>query len=51
LTLPVALPLLASATLLQAAGAFAGLVAPNRLLAAVPDEMLRGSTCQPYPSR
>jgi glycosyltransferase involved in cell wall biosynthesis len=47
LTLPFAAPVFASAVALQAAGAVAGLVAPDRLLDAVPDDILRSSTCQP----
>ena len=47
LSLPLAAPVFAGAVALQAAGAVAGLVAPERLLEAVPDEVLRGSTCQP----
>ena len=50
LTLPVTLLLTAGAALLQAGGALAGLVAPHRFLAAVPDDMLRGSTCEAHPS-
>jgi glycosyltransferase involved in cell wall biosynthesis len=49
LTLPLALPVFAAAVVLQAAGALAGLVAPERLLKAVPEDVLRGSTCQPGP--
>jgi glycosyltransferase involved in cell wall biosynthesis len=49
LTLPIAIPVFAAAVVLQAAGALAGLVAPERLLRAVPEDVLRGSTCQPGP--
>ena len=49
LTLPLAVPVFAGAVLLQLAGAIAGLVAPERLLHAVPEDVLRGSTCQPGP--
>jgi glycosyltransferase involved in cell wall biosynthesis len=49
LTLPFALPVFAAAVILQAVGALAGFVAPERLLGAVPDHVLRGSTCQPGP--
>ena len=47
LRLPIAIPVFAGAVALQAAGAAAGLLAPRRLLAAVPAEVLSGSTCQP----
>ena len=47
LRLPVAIPVFAGAVALQAVGAAAGLLAPRRLLAAVPAEVLSGSTCQP----
>ena len=46
LSLPLAAPVFGGAVALQAAGAVAGLLAPDRLLEAVPDEVLRGSTCQ-----
>jgi glycosyltransferase involved in cell wall biosynthesis len=49
LMLPFAVPVFAAAVVLQAVGALAGLVAPERLLGAVPDDVLRGSTCQPGP--
>jgi glycosyltransferase involved in cell wall biosynthesis len=49
LSLPLAVPVFAGAVFLQAAGAIGGLLAPGRLLAAVPAELLRGSTCQPGP--
>ena len=49
LTLPLAAPVFVGAVALQAAGALAGLIAPERLLGAVPDDVLRGSTCQPGP--
>jgi glycosyltransferase involved in cell wall biosynthesis len=49
LMLPLALPVFGAAVALQAVGALAGLVAPERLLSAVPDDVLRGSTCQPGP--
>lgn len=50
LSLPFAAPVFAGAVALQAAGAVAGLLAPERLLEAVPDDVLRGSTCQPTQS-
>jgi glycosyltransferase involved in cell wall biosynthesis len=50
LSLPLVAPIFVAAAGLMTVGAFAGLVAPERLLAAVPDEMLRGSTCQRDPS-
>jgi hypothetical protein len=46
LTLPLAAPILAGAVLLQGVGALAGLIAPRRLLAAVPEDILSGSTCE-----
>jgi glycosyltransferase involved in cell wall biosynthesis len=46
ISLPLAAPILAGAVLLQAFGALAGLVAPRRLLAAVPGEILSSSTCE-----
>jgi len=46
LSLPLAAPVFAGAVALQTAGAVAGLLAPERLLDAVPDDALRGSTCQ-----
>ena len=46
LTLPLAAPIVAGAVLLQGVGALAGLVAPRRLLAAVPADILSGSTCE-----
>jgi glycosyltransferase involved in cell wall biosynthesis len=49
LALPFAVPVFAAAVVLQAVGALAGLVAPERLLGAVPKDVLRGSTCQPGP--
>ena len=39
LELPLALPVFASAVVLQAIGALAGLIAPQRFLDAVPDEL------------
>jgi glycosyltransferase involved in cell wall biosynthesis len=48
--LPLALPIFACAAILQAAGALAGLVAPQWFIEAVPDEVLRGSTCQRRPA-
>jgi glycosyltransferase involved in cell wall biosynthesis len=48
--LPLALPIFACAAVLQAAGALAGLVAPQMFIEAVPDEVLRGSTCQRRPA-
>ena len=50
LELPLALPVFASAVVLQAIGALAGLVAPQRFLDAVPDEILQGSTCERRPA-
>ena len=47
LSLPLVAPIIASAVSLQAVGALAGLVAPERLLEAVPDEILSSSTCRP----
>lgn len=49
LTLPLALPVFVGAAVLQALGAAAGLIAPERLLQAVPEDVLRGSTCQRGP--
>ena len=49
LELPLALPVFASAVVLQAIGALAGLIAPQRFLDAVPDEILQGSTCERRP--
>jgi hypothetical protein len=46
LTLPLAAPILAGAVLLQGVGALAGLIAPRRLLAAIPEDILSGSTCE-----
>ena len=51
LSLPLAVPVIAAAVLLQGAGALGGLLAPERLLGAVPDDILRSSTCQPGPVR
>ncbi len=50
LELPLALPVFASAVVLQVIGALAGLVAPQRFLDAVPDEILQGSTCERRPA-
>jgi hypothetical protein len=50
LTLALAVPVFAAAVALQAAGALAGLVAPQRFLDAVPDDVLRGSTCERRPA-
>ena len=50
LELPLALPIFASAVVLQAIGALAGLLAPQRFLDAVPDEILQGSTCERRPA-
>jgi glycosyltransferase involved in cell wall biosynthesis len=50
LELPLALPIFASAVVLQAAGALAGLVAPRWFIQAVPDDVLRGSTCERAPA-
>jgi glycosyltransferase involved in cell wall biosynthesis len=46
LTLPLAAPVFAGAVALQVAGAVGGLLAPGPLLRAVPDDVLRGSTCR-----
>ena len=43
----VVVPIVMAAVVLQAAGAVAGLVASPQLLAAMPDEILRASTCEP----
>ena len=43
--LPLAVPIFLAAVALQGIGAIAGLVAPERLLNAVPEEVLKGSTC------
>jgi glycosyltransferase involved in cell wall biosynthesis len=51
LSLPLVAPIFVAAVGLMTVGALAGLVAPERLLAVVPDEMLRGSTCKREPSR
>lgn len=45
LSLPLAAPIIAGAVALQAVGALAGLIAPERLLDAVPDDILSSSTC------
>ena len=50
LTLALAVPVFVAAVTLQAAGALAGLVAPQRFLDAVPDDVLRGSTCERRPA-
>jgi glycosyltransferase involved in cell wall biosynthesis len=47
LSLPIVAPVVAAAVIFQAAGAVAGLLAPKRLLEAMPDDLLRASTCQP----
>jgi glycosyltransferase involved in cell wall biosynthesis len=46
LSLPLAAPIIAGAVALQGVGALAGLIAPERLLDAVPDDILSSSTCQ-----
>jgi glycosyltransferase involved in cell wall biosynthesis len=46
LSLPVTAPIIAGAVALQGVGALAGLIAPERLLDAVPDDILSSSTCQ-----
>jgi glycosyltransferase involved in cell wall biosynthesis len=51
LSLPLALPVIAAAVILQGVGALGGLLAPQRMLEAVPDDILRSSTCQPGPVR
>jgi glycosyltransferase involved in cell wall biosynthesis len=51
LSLPLALPVMAAAVVLQGIGALGGLLAPERMLGAVPDDILRSSTCQPGPVR
>ena len=43
-------PVFASAVVLQAIGALAGLLAPQRFLDAVPDKILQGSTCERRPA-
>ena len=50
LELPLAAPIFACAVVLQAAGALAGLFAPQRFLQAVPQDVLRGSTCERGPA-
>jgi glycosyltransferase involved in cell wall biosynthesis len=50
ISLPVAVPIFVAAVVSLTAGAVAGVLAPERLLAAVPDDILRGSTCQRDPS-
>ena len=51
LSLPLAVPVIAAAVVLQGVGALGGLLAPERMLEAVPDDILRSSTCQPGPVR
>lgn len=46
-SLPLVLPVIGAAAAFQAVGALAGLVASKRLLRAMPEEMLRASTCEP----
>jgi glycosyltransferase involved in cell wall biosynthesis len=46
-SLPVVLPVIAAAGAFQAIGAIGGIVASRRLLAAMPEDMRRSSTCQP----
>ena len=50
LILPLAVPVFLGAIVLQAAGALGGLLAPQRFLEAVPDDVLRGSTCERRPA-
>jgi glycosyltransferase involved in cell wall biosynthesis len=50
LSLPLAAPIIAAAVALQAIGALAGLLAPERFLNAVPDDILSSSTCQRGPT-
>jgi glycosyltransferase involved in cell wall biosynthesis len=50
LELPLVVPVVAGAVVLQAAGALAGLVAPQWFLGTVPDDVLRGSTCERGPA-
>jgi glycosyltransferase involved in cell wall biosynthesis len=47
--LVVVAPIVAAALTLQAAGAVGGLVASRQLLEAMPEEILRASTCDPGP--
>jgi hypothetical protein len=47
LSLPVVLAVVAAAAAFQATGAVAGLVASQWLLRAMPEDMLRASTCEP----
>ena len=46
-SLPIVVPVVAAAAACQAAGALAGLVASKWLLEAMPQDMLRASTCEP----
>jgi glycosyltransferase involved in cell wall biosynthesis len=46
-SLVLVVPVVAGAFLFQAAGAIAGLVAPRQLLEAMPEDILRASTCEP----
>ena len=46
-SLPLVVPVIVAAAAFQAAGALAGLVASKRLLEAMPEDMLRASTCEP----
>jgi hypothetical protein len=50
-SLPLAAPVIVAAVALQGLGALGGLVAPERMLGAVPEDILRSSTCQPGPVR
>lgn len=47
LTLPLVLPLIAGAVVLQGIGAIGGKFASKQLLEAAPEDILRSSTCQP----
>ena len=49
LSIPIVAPVIVGAVIFQAAGAVAALLAPKRLLEAMPDDLLRASTCQPGP--
>jgi glycosyltransferase involved in cell wall biosynthesis len=47
LSLPIAVPVIAGTAALQVVGAIAAIVAPERLLSAVPEEIISSSTCEP----
>lgn len=46
-SLPIAVPVILGTAALQVVGAVAAIVAPDRLLSAVPEEIISSSTCQP----